>query len=316
MGKNAPTNAGCTPENLERVSGIGPKTAEALAQIGVRHLTDLAQSTPDALAKDLFEQVGLRVSPERIEAMNWIGQALALLQQIHDEQALLQPPVAIEREPVEMPAVEGTANKPQWPQYAGFSLFFDCEQGEEDRQSWQTRIYHDETGDEVQFTGTASDAWLNWILKQAQLPADARSEPIPLALPAVSDAVTSSTATLVVLDVEIGEKPQLAVGGQKLVAEIRFSVTGSYAEVPNTANTSYQVLMLAVDQNRDQSKLIASEQGILPTQHAIHRHELEFPILDLGRYELLTIVLVQGQMELVANYRGPIVTVVPKPASD
>ena len=61
MGKNAPTNAGCTPENLERVSGIRAKTAEALAQIGVRHLTDLAQSTPDALAKDLFEQVGLRV---------------------------------------------------------------------------------------------------------------------------------------------------------------------------------------------------------------------------------------------------------------
>ena len=85
--------------------------------------------------------------------MNWIGQALALLQQIHDEQALLQPPVAIEREPVETLAFESAADKPQWRQYAGFSLFFDYELGEEDRQSWRTRIYHDETGDEVQFPG-------------------------------------------------------------------------------------------------------------------------------------------------------------------
>lgn len=317
MGKNAPTYAGYSPESLERVSGIGPKTAEALAQIGIRRLADLAQSTPNALATALFEQVGLRVSPERIEAMDWIGQAQALLQQLRDEQAALPPPTAVDQAPIEMPTVASIVGKPPRPQqYAGFTLWFDCEQGEEGRQSWQTYVYHEETGVDVWIPGTVSRTWLDWILKQAKLPADIEPEPASLTPPTTPETVPTSATTLAIRDVEVSERPQLTAGSQRLVAEIRFEVVDFNAEALNAVNTAYQILLLTVDQNSYQTKLIISEQGSLQATNAVHRHELEFPVPELGRYELLTIMLVQGQAELVAYYRGPIVTIVPKARSN
>ena len=73
--ENAVSSAGNVQDNLETITGIGPRTAEALSHIGIHRLEELAESTPDGLAKALFDGVGLRISPKRIEAMNWIGQA-------------------------------------------------------------------------------------------------------------------------------------------------------------------------------------------------------------------------------------------------
>ena len=315
MGKNGPPNGGYTPESLERVSGIGPRTAEALTRIGIRRLNDLAQATPETLAKGLFEQVGLRVSPERIAAMNWIGQAQMLQQQISSEQPAQDQHAVAEGTLAASAGAMDLTEKTQWPQHAGFLLFFDYQQKEERARRWRTRVYHHESGAETQFPGTTPDAWLNWILQQAQLPAEATPDSVAPVHSPISPAASVSTPSLALLEVEVSEKPQ-AVPSGLLMAEIRFNVIDSYGEALTSPSTPYQVLVLTIDLNGGQLRLIAAEHGALTTVHSVHRHALEFPIPELGRYELVTIALVQGDMELVAVHRGPALTVVPKPASN
>ena len=181
MSKNAANAARNTPEGLELIAGIGPKTAEALAQIGVRDFADLAQWTPEALTKALFEQVGLRVWPGRIEAMNSDRTGSGSAAAEHDEQVSLQQ-IQFRSQPVEMQAVEDLSDKTQWPQQAGFLLFFDFQQNEDAIRSWRTRVYHHETGAEAQFPGTAPHPWVAWILRQAEVPAAAETDLSPLAV--------------------------------------------------------------------------------------------------------------------------------------
>ena len=101
------------------------------------------------------------------------------------------------------------------------------------------------------------------------------------------------------------------MSGKKLVAQIQFTVSSPSPEAVTTDSAPCQILVLAVDQNRGVTKLIASEHGLFHPGQAVNTHRLEFPIPDVGRYELQTIVLVQGQIELMADYRGPTVTVIP-----
>ena len=59
-------------------------------------------------------------------------------------------------------------------------MFFDHVLDAKGTQSWQTRIwqtrvYHDETDAEVQFPGVEPHQWVQWILQQADLPAELRA---------------------------------------------------------------------------------------------------------------------------------------------
>jgi hypothetical protein len=52
-------------------------------------------------------------------------------------------------------------------QAAGFSLFFDAMRDEEGNDVWQTRVYHEESGQEVILPGTEAGPWASWILSRA-----------------------------------------------------------------------------------------------------------------------------------------------------
>lgn len=62
-----------TEDDLTRINDIGPRFADALHAIGITSYAQLAQQTPDALAKELTPHV--RVTAQRIQDKDWVGQA-------------------------------------------------------------------------------------------------------------------------------------------------------------------------------------------------------------------------------------------------
>lgn len=52
----------------------------------------------------------------------------------------------------------------RWEQRAGFSLFFDVSHDDEGREHWQTRLYHEEAGDEATLPGARATLWTSWLL--------------------------------------------------------------------------------------------------------------------------------------------------------
>ena len=164
---------------------------------------------------------------------------------------------------------------------------------------------------EITFAGIEPHLWVNWILQQADLPVDVESDLIAPETPVSPATVTPNPAQVSILDVEVEPKSLPDVRNKTLMTSIQFTVSGVNAEMLMAENTPYQILMLIVDQSRGLTKLIASEQGLFQPEQSVHTHRLEFPIPDLGRYELQTIVLIQSQPELMAIYRGPNINVIP-----
>ena len=314
--ENTSSSTGNLQDNLETIDGIGPRTAEALSHVGIHRLEDLAESTPDGLAKALTDGAGLRISPKRIEAMNWTGQAQALLQQAREEQVPPQQNQEAEQKPAETQLEKNTPPGTQWHQHAGFSLFFDYELDEEGKQSWQTRVwqtrvYHDETGAETQFPGIEPHLWVNWILQQADLPVDVESDLIAAETPVSATAVTPNPAQVSILDVQIEPQSSSDVRNSKFVSTIHFTVSGANAKTLTADNTPYQIIVHAVDLGSGVTKLVASGRSQFQPEQSEYIHRLEQPIPDLRRYELQTIVLIQSQPELMTIYRGPTINVTP-----
>lgn len=131
------------PDDLERIAGIEPWIAELLRGAGVADVRTLAGLSADELATTLRERAAVELSAGRIEAENWLGQARRL------SEANQGPDDAGAR------------------QAGGFSLFFDVVHDERGEKLWQTRIYHEESGQEVVLPGIESGAWAAWILSHA-----------------------------------------------------------------------------------------------------------------------------------------------------
>jgi predicted flap endonuclease-1-like 5' DNA nuclease len=159
-------------DDLQKISGIGPKFAKALYQIGINSYTDLVQHTPEQLASLLTQQGNVKIAPERIEADHWLEQAQVFVAESYDLDSDLDIE-EVDTRPLSETAAEELAigQKPQeWHQHAGFSLFFDYIVHNADEREWQTRLYHEETGNEVLLEGTDTAVWANWVEKQANLP--------------------------------------------------------------------------------------------------------------------------------------------------
>ena len=130
-------------DDLERIAGVEPWVAELLRRSGVADVSVLAGLSAEALAATLREQAAVELSADRIEAENWLGQARRLREQ--------------------SPGGDDAGAR----QAGGFSLFFDVVHDERGEKLWQTRIYHEESGQEVVLPGIESGAWAAWILSHA-----------------------------------------------------------------------------------------------------------------------------------------------------
>jgi Domain of unknown function (DUF4332) len=130
-------------EDLERITGVEPWIAELLRRSGVADVRALADLSAEALATALREQAAIELSAERIGRDDWLGQARRLRE------------------------LDDVADGVDARQAGGFSLFFDVVSDERGERTWQTRIYHEESGQEVVLPGIESGAWAAWILSHA-----------------------------------------------------------------------------------------------------------------------------------------------------
>jgi hypothetical protein len=71
-----PGSAARVPDELQKITGIGPRVATRLAHAGITGYRDLASLTPGQIAGTLAGFVG--VCAERIASQDWIGQAQRL----------------------------------------------------------------------------------------------------------------------------------------------------------------------------------------------------------------------------------------------
>ena len=311
--EGAVSSAGNVQDNLETITGIGPRTAAALSRIGIHRLEELAESTPDGLAKALADGADLRISPKRIKAMNWIGQARRKLAERKKDSSSL--PLA---NAAAMPKDRASENQSRdWNLQAEFSLYFENRGSGQAEEPWQTRVWKTRVRDrecdkEKTFEGIEPRQWVNWILQQADLPVDVkffdRVAPETLVSPA---PVTPNPTEVSILDVQIEPQSPSDVRNSKLVSAVSFTVSGANAETLTAVNTPYQIMVHTVDLTSGVTKLVASERSHLQAGQSAYIHRLEQPIPDLERYELQTLVHIQSQPELITIYRGPTINVTP-----
>jgi hypothetical protein len=286
-------------DDLKAIVGIGPKWADALYEIGVLHFRDLAQYTPQDLSKALLEQAGVRVLPERIEAYDWISQARELAQDANLERTPLD-------QEAEAEAPELALSRTRWKQHAGFSVFFDYGPDEHGERTWQTRVYDGESGVEELWPGTEPAVWVNWILERAKLPATMKPVVTRAEATAPPALVSLGDAQVEILGVKVTEGVSWPeVGEKRLGVEVRFKVSGTGAEQLATFRIPFQVQLSTSDVESGASTLVASQVGQLEPQVLVYTSRQEFPIPELGSYQLRTDIQLLQLGETMAYHQGP-----------
>jgi predicted flap endonuclease-1-like 5' DNA nuclease len=301
----APDRLSDNGDDFQQIKGIGQAVAQALNNVGIHHYTDLVKFTPDSLG-DLLKAEIPSISPKRIEREDWIEQARVLIQPTVIERASPQ-------ENAEAAKGSSKASPPKKPpQYAGFTVFFDRMTDEHGKQVWQTRVYHDESGEETSFPGVETSLWVNWMLKQANLATSARPNSTDTKGLAPPTPVTPYDATIGILAVQVSKvRPSSAVPESRLVAEVHFQISGTEAEMLTAMRMPYRIEVHTVDLESGASKLVASEESHLRPGVVKYRSQQRFRIPDLGRYELHSIALLLPPGDMMAYCQGPTLKVIP-----
>ena len=316
-GKHSATSTSNQSDDLEIIKGIGPGFARALNKIGVYHYSDLAQYTPEELAATLLEQVGMKVPAERIEAKDWIGQARELAQPMADELASPE-----STETVEESKSAEVGSQLTWRQHAGFSLFFDYTMDESGQQIWQTRVYHEESGEETVVPGVKTADWVDLILAQAQLPAVEETvhiSPGTLAertpaeeREAPAEPIWGYNASLEILDVQVeATEPDPGSAENTFTVDVRFQLSGPEATLLAGDGTPFQVETQIIGLEKKDVHFVESKRNQLEPDVFAYSSRQELPVPYTGRYELQSTVTLLSAAEMKARYNGPILNVIP-----
>jgi hypothetical protein len=310
--QDRPSDSG---DDLQQIKGIGQVVAQAMNSVGIHRYADLASFTPESLA-DLLKAEIPSISPKTIERYDWNGQARALVKAADTEPTSPEEDAEVAEEPEEEAPVP-----PTWRQHAGFSVFFDYQRDEHGERVWQTRVYHDEAGEEEPFPGLETAPWVKWVFDQADLPIEPTPtvteippEPTPaeteIAAPPATE--TPYAVQLEILEVQVTEvKPSSDVPEKRLKAGVRFQVVGSEAETVAADHIPFRIEVHTVDLESGASGLVGTGDSELQPRVFEYSSEQTFPIPEVGRYELHTIVLLLPPGDMMAYHRGPTIKVVP-----
>jgi len=110
----------------------------------------------------------------------------------------------------------GPAGPGRWQQRAGFSVFFDVQPTGPGALRRRTRLYHEETGDEITFPGSDPADWVSWML-------DRLGSARPASEPA---GATASVVSMEIIDVRSVVNPVSGPGDDSGAGELQLRVTG------------------------------------------------------------------------------------------
>lgn len=268
-----------TRKALRVINGLDDTDADILFEAGFYQPADLLPYTPEALVQVVQARVQKTLPLARMMNENWLEQA------------------------------RSSAEK-AWKQRAGFMLFFE-EQALEGAPTWRTRIYHHESkiGEDPTFSISRPDTWANWIIEQADLPVTVPRVVMVTKVANAADLPQLREEHMEIQHVEVEEVARTAVFTEKqLMTSVRFRVT---AEDAIEHKTPYRIDVHVVDLETNHTHRVASAKEQLDPTTTIYYKQLRFPLPQVGRYELHTIVLLLPPYEMMTFYQGPRITIVP-----
>ncbi len=334
-------------DGLRQIKGIGQVIAQALNSLGIYRYADLASFTPDSLAALLKAGIP-SISPKRIERDDLLGQARVLAQahnqeerddllgqarvlaqahnqeerddllgqarvlaQAHNQEELESPRPEADENGTSALSAEGreedTAEAPRegWRELADFFISFGFAIDPEGEERLQTKAHYSQADKPAQWDGIVTDQLISWMLSQANLSLPTETEAQPV-------SVTPYDARIEILDVRLSQiGPSPGVPGKRLVADIRFQISGPEAENLTTERIPFRIEVHAVNLESGALTLVASERSQLQPRVFEYTSQQSFPMPDLGLYELHTILLVLPPGEMMVFRREPTFRVVP-----
>jgi len=273
--------------DLCAIHGLGEKTAKALPMLGISSCADLAQYLTQHTAEDLSNRLaeqGVQIRAKQIENQDWLGQARKRAGRPSTEPAKPKPEGGT--------AEEGEKANPSGhpPIEVRFGVIFRREQ-----DHWTVTTYDERRNGPEKVWGIEPAEWANWILRRMELPLPEVEAAAP---PAVGIGIT---------DVQAYEAERF----KKLAVKVHFVVSGSKKGALAAAHTPFWIHVHTADLVSGTISLVASEQGRFEPEKFDYLEELRFPIPEVGRYQVQTLVLLLPPVGTMALYEGPTFQVVP-----
>jgi len=204
--------------------------------------------------------------------------------------------------------------KSTWEQQAEFTIFFDYKLDKNGKKTWQTRVYNGESGDEPPFPGVEPSPWVNWILEKADLLDVVKLAP---AEPEIAGSLETEAAALEETRIEIIEvqttetDPSFGKPEKYLMAEIHFRVSGDKSKTLTADHTPFFVEILAHNLESKTTSLVSFGEDQLKPKKFNYTNQQEFPMPEVGRYEIHSKVFLLQSDEMIASHKGPIFRVIP-----
>lgn len=311
-----------TGNDLQLLEGVGAAYAQALHDIGIHTFADLAAYESAAeLQRALKERAKKTVSLKTIENVggtegSWIEQARG---RAEESGTVPERHNAAEEEAVPDPEPESTEPNAGWRPVQEFTLFLDDRVDDEGHRQWQLRAYDGVSGLEDKFTVQDYNSWVEWIFDHAKMPESEKLEvseqPVrePAAEPEkVADEPETAPvepAQLDIIDVEVRRSP--ATERAELEASVTFRVSGAEAGRVVAERYDYQVEVYTSKMEDGTSRFGGYARGQLEPGRLEYESRVTFPMLELGRYELESMVLLFPPGEGVSFFKGSTFRIVP-----
>lgn len=255
-----------------RISGIKEASERRLKAAGIQSFRELAESTPEEIAKALQGQVGAK---ERAARQDWFGQARKLAETLAQADSI--------------PAQEQGERQ----HYETFLLELLLD---DDRQVRRTRV--------SQVRGSQKDSWagwdpnrlIGWIREQANLWTEYEPPPNPpIETPKVENERVSGTVTLgieTIFGPGMETPRRFFNAGQPL--EMRLMLDLSQADVSPNCTVAYMAAVEAKRVGARQVLILGQTQGLCK---ATPEMDLTIPLqpVEAGTYRIVTSVKVYPQ---------------------
>jgi hypothetical protein len=313
------------PDDLKQIRGIKDHFENVLKEAAIDTFVKLAAySTAEQLQSGVKAKTGHEIPLWQIENKgksfgSWMHQAQEFARQ---EKAT---GVAPNREEHKNPGEN-------WKQHllVTVNLGFDGETDQQDEPVRKVSLYRE--GSKYKFTRRFDElnAWVGWIAEEAEWP-----------LPQLVNLETPTTESLAapLTEIEPGfEKPLVTTGStptttpgengfefdiidvdvnraestsNMLLATVHFAVSGEGVETLLEQHTAYQVEVHTLNLDTGESQLSGYQRAQLEPNKFNYPAKIEFPMLNLGRYELQGIVLLFPPGKVVSFHQGYTFKIVP-----
>lgn len=295
MRKQQTEKSSSLADELMQIRGIGQATIQALNQIGIFRMSDLAARNSDELAEALRPVVP-GITPQRINREDWIGQAKALSSKDGREP---DDPAPLTGETVSVPDGD-------WYELSDFFVSFGYAISQSAEKTLQTRIEHSQSGSSEKWNGIAGSELLNWMLERAGAPQAEVADSTATA--SVSQPGDTAVLTLSELRIMETETPFICnrhLYSSGIHAECRLEVSEAMSEIMRQEQPLDVEFHLVNVRSHDAMQVNAVTSVIEPDSLTYHI-EQDLPTNKPGLFQLMISAQLRNAPGAAARIVGPV----------